>query len=303
MGLSLPYLSILFHFRLTFSPFGSLWRSRRRLFLFDSSTQLGSISTVSLGGVHAMHLHEGHTGSGTLQQGEDHSADSFKHDSVSNDTVMAAGSEDCTKHLCKTDGRPIDKGDPVVPNTPNPLRDYATSVSDSKTPPLVVSAAHLPNSACIEERSNMDDASSDETPRTPQGSMFNPFAPGPDDMLLAPLRKNFHKELRNVVARRLCFDDSPDAVTLAMDSYDEDYVEDMLRELVHGTFMEAILLNQTELFLAKHNQSHNQTHQTPLLHPPAIGTGPTCPGAPARLKPDRRISKTVINGLCRKLEF
>ncbi|KAL9254585.1 hypothetical protein AKJ16_DCAP05353, partial [Drosera capensis] len=244
----------------------------------------------------------GTLGSGTLQQGEDHSADSFKHDSVSNGTVMTAGSEDCIKHLCMTDGRANDKGDPVVPNTPNPLPEYASPLSDSMTPPFVVSA-HLPNSACIEERSNMDDASSDETPRTAQGSMFNPFAPGPDGMLLGPLRKNFHKELRNVVARRLLFYDSSDAVTVAMDSYDEDYVEDMLQELVRGTFLEAILLYQTELFLAEHNQSHNQTHQTPLLHPPAIGTGHTCPGAPMRSKPDRRISVTVINGLCRKLEF
>ncbi|XP_027191366.1 uncharacterized protein [Cicer arietinum] len=48
------------------------------------------------------------------------------------------------------------------------------------------------------------------SPRTPKGVIFDPFAPGPEDILArAPHSRKYHEEMRNNAARKLHFCSSP----------------------------------------------------------------------------------------------
>ena len=56
---------------------------------------------------------------------------------------------------------------------------------------------------------HIDSDNENGSPRTPKGVLFNPFAPGPEDMVRAPQSRKYHEEVRNNIVRKLQFCSSP----------------------------------------------------------------------------------------------
>ncbi|GAB2272057.1 hypothetical protein Dimus_006877 [Dionaea muscipula] len=237
---------------------------------------------------------ERHIGRGELKEGEGNS------DAGSSGAVMV-DSKDFRGRISVTDGFLGDKRGPIGPISPNAKCENGSSHPNPMAP-LSTFSAQLPVPDCIKSWKDDDctDAS-DESPRTPKECIFDPFAPGPDAMVLAPINRKFGKKFRNIVARRLDFHDSSGRLSGARDLDNEDDVEEMMLESVYKTFLEAILLKQTAVFFAEHYDSHSAAPETPSLPSLLTGIAKTCPRAP--LKPGTRRSKQIDNGLCRKLEF
>lgn len=144
---------------------------------------------------------------------------------------------------------------------------------------------------------------SSSSPKTPKDVVFDPFAPGPDDKVLAPLSKKYSDEARISVARRLNFGSSPKGLdhTSPGDGVESISDEEMFKS-VYENLLEVIVSEQTESALAE--LSNMEWDYDACRTPPSArrlnGVAETCPGAP--LKPT---AKPRLNdlGLCRKLEF
>lgn len=210
----------------------------------------------------------------------------------------------------------------LEPITPVPNRETADSPFDCKKSPLT--AAKIPTKAsCFDSESSGSDGpvgsvgSGDDTspqtprdglcvggersPRTPREVVFDPFAPGPEHLAMAPLNKRYNNQVRSSVARRLAFEfslrfdecDRSDDVELITD-------EEMF-ESVYNNLLEAIVLKQTESFLAEASviEWDSDSYRTPS--PPYLtGIAETCPGAPMK---SSAVSRKIDLGLVRKLEF
>lgn len=58
---------------------------------------------------------------------------------------------------------------------------------------------------------HIDSDNDNGSPRTPNGVVFDPFAPGPEDMVRAPQSRKYHEEVRNTIVRKLQFRSTPKA--------------------------------------------------------------------------------------------
>lgn len=200
-----------------------------------------------------------------------------------------------------------ENGASLGPMTPNHKRENGDFPFDSLSPPNSVSS---PPEMVLESDYSKDDCSLNGvaccSPRTPKSGMFNPFAPGPDDKMLAPLCKKYMSESRFSVARRLDFDSSDTPVLTVGKCGDEADVkldEEMLLKLTYDSLLEFIVLMQTggkpaDIFPS--TPLDFDGFRTPTSAPRLTGIAETCPDAPRK-----RMSK-LLNldmGLCRKLEF
>ncbi|GMH10067.1 hypothetical protein Nepgr_011908 [Nepenthes gracilis] len=206
-------------------------------------------------------------------------------------------SKDCDQPIRLAVGGHHEKGTSVGPVSPKANRENQDALLDSKTPFSIV-PPRLPDSHCFRSHGN------DDSPHTPKESVFDPFAPGPEDMVLAPFCKKLVKESQNLVARRLDFDDCCDG-WLGERNHNDDSVEtfseEMLLESIYGTLLEAIVLKQTEMFLVENHPSDSTEPEMPASPPRTAGITPTCPGAP--IKPVARKSWNIDLRVCKKLEF
>ncbi|KAI3666784.1 hypothetical protein L6452_41821 [Arctium lappa] len=138
-----------------------------------------------------------------------------------------------------------------------------------------------------------------DSPSTPKEGVFDPFAPGPDKLMLAPICMKYLEESRSFVARRLNF-------TSVMTKKDPENVcesgfeDDMLLEAVYESLLEAIICKQAEDIVAAVDSSCCSSPETPPGAPRLTGIAETCPGAP--LKAVKK-SRNIEMSLCRKLEF
>ncbi|KAK7386094.1 hypothetical protein VNO78_26038 [Psophocarpus tetragonolobus] len=164
-----------------------------------------------------------------------------------------------------------------LPITPAAVTENGDFQSQS---PLTLSVVRKQlKRACIDCDSESDPNGS---PRTPKDGVFDPFAPGPDNMARAPSSNKYLDEYRTV-ARRLDFHPHADADTLS----DEDMVESVYENLL-------------QVIVSKQAEEMSDDCQTPSSMPRLTGTADTCPAAP--IKPAGK-PRNIELALCKKLEF
>ncbi|KAJ7961025.1 PR domain zinc finger protein 8, putative isoform 1 [Quillaja saponaria] len=193
------------------------------------------------------------------------------------------------------------------PITPDAEREHGDFAINFQSPLTVVRKP--PELACASSNCNCNNNGrefvflNNGIPQTPKEGVFDPFAPGPEDMLRAPRCEKYLDELRSNVARRLSFDTTISVVEPENPGDDAESLSDQeMFESVYENLLEAIVLMQTEGFLAEiSNIQYDAVDcKTPPLAPRLNGTTDTCPDAP--LKPASK-SRNIYLGLCRKLEF
>lgn len=184
--------------------------------------------------------------------------------------------------------------DCMVPITPEAVTENGDFQSQS---PLTLSVVRKQlNLACIHcdsESRSVDIGNgiigNEGIPRTPKDGVFDPFAPGPDNMACAPDSNKYLDECRTTVARRLDFHPSFDAQPDTLS--DEDLVES-----VYETLLQVIISKQAEGVLAQMSSGC----ESPPSALRFTGIADTCPGAP--MKPAAK-PRNIDLGLCKKLEF
>ncbi|ESW06590.1 hypothetical protein PHAVU_010G060000 [Phaseolus vulgaris] len=212
-------------------------------------------------------------------------------------------SVDLCKESMKDAITPIPKAatDCAVPITPEALTENGDFQSQS---PLTLSVVRKQlKRACIHCDSdpggcvNNDDDNGNGngrigSPRTPEHGVFDPFAPGPDNMARAPNSNKYLDDYRNTVARRLNFHPSFDVAQADTDTLsDEEMVES-----VYENLLQVIFSKQAEGFLAQLSDHC----ETPPSAPRITGIADACYGAPKKpAAPPRNIDPR----LCKKLEF
>ncbi|XP_020209255.1 cyclin-dependent protein kinase inhibitor SMR11 [Cajanus cajan] len=203
-------------------------------------------------------------------------------------------SVDLCKDLMKDITPPKVATDCVVPITPDAVTENGDFQSQS---PLTLSVVRkqlkLATIDCDSERCSVENiVNGVGSPRTPKDGVFDPFAPGHDNMARAPSINKYLDEYRSTVARRLNFHPSFDVLQVDGDTLsDEDMVES-----VYENLLQVIVSKQAEGLLA---QKSNRCESPPsVFH--FTGIADTCPAAP--MKPAGK-PRNIQLGLCKKLEF
>lgn len=163
-----------------------------------------------------------------------------------------------------------------------------------------------PEGECMEISSasnQMDDLEVLSDCETPTGVLFDPFAPGPEELVLAP-KKKMTREFKIPTRRQLNFDICSDEETSESTvSDDESYILESicqsLLELVVSYQLEEIC---NEIFVEKDNLSDKTSDgfKTPTSLPLLTGIAETCPDTPKR--PNYK-SRRIDKSFSRKLEF
>lgn len=212
-----------------------------------------------------------------------------------------------------------DEGASLGPFTPNPKRENGDFPCDLHSPLSSVSTP--PKLVCFGSRSE-DSEDMLGSPQTPKEGVFDPFAPGPEEMALAPFCKKHLPASCITVIRRLDFDSSatdsaedensiPEIpvedgnIGYAEENLSDEEMEEILFESVYGSILESIISKRKEDFLAEAPDLNSDGFKTPPSAPRLNGIAKTCPDAPK--PPKKLLTKLRKNidmaGLCRKLEF
>lgn len=174
-----------------------------------------------------------------------------------------------------------------------------------------------PETTCFESHQHYYDMcyQNEDSPCTPKEGFFDPFAPGPDKLMLAPLCRKYLQEPRSSAARCLNFNSS---VKFAGDEKCESDAEtisdeELLLEMVYVDLLEVIVSSQavsiqTETSIPEISMTDpvpdefktTDEFKTPTSEARLNGVAETCPGAP--MKATRKF-RNIDKGLCRKLEF
>ncbi|KAK3021194.1 hypothetical protein RJ639_046613 [Escallonia herrerae] len=144
---------------------------------------------------------------------------------------------------------PANGGASIRPMTPDSGRENA-EVPFAAASPITLVASPSTQSGFDFHQKDDPCSSSEDSPRTPKEGVFDPFAPGPDKLMLAPHRKH-NQESRVSVARRLNFNSTLTIVGDAKCEIDAEVIsdEDILLETVYVTLLEAIVSKQSEMVL------------------------------------------------------
>ena len=189
----------------------------------------------------------------------------------------------------------VDNGVPLKPVTPDTKRENGDFPLDLKSPLSFVSSS--PKKLVCNDLNGFVDPGS---PHTPKISVFDPFAPGPEELAMAPLCKKHLCKPWASVARRLDFNSAMESEEIGRFGSDADtFDEETLLESVYESLLEAIVSSQTAQISSL--ESDSDGFKTPTSSPPCLnGVAETCPGAP--LKPTMKL-RAIDKGLCRKLNF
>ncbi|KAL6528558.1 hypothetical protein OROMI_029203 [Orobanche minor] len=167
--------------------------------------------------------------------------------------------------------------------------------------------------------SNHTDGNSSETP--PKETLFDSFAPGPDNLMLAPPppppphhRKYYTKEnelrIKHVVRRQLNFMcEIRDITTTSTTHMDSDIEHDHLFQIVYGTILDSIVSDhETKKEVVVGGGDGNGGFEsgfdgfgTPVPHLLLCGIAETCPRAP--IKSTTKYRNNIDKEICKKLEF
>ncbi|KAJ6365867.1 hypothetical protein OIU76_030613 [Salix suchowensis] len=183
-------------------------------------------------------------------------------------------SESCTDQTIKTHEEQAKKAivkaslGPVTPDSIKETGDFPLSPATLvKKLPKALSFTTITNRS----EDHLDNFSS---PRTPKDGVFDPFAPGHEDKILAPQCKKYYDEARASVVRRLNFTSSFRA----------------LRNESFGDDTEGALEEMTKL-------EWDSDCTTPPAAPILTGVPDTCPAAPLKRKGK---SRTIDLGIMQK---
>jgi hypothetical protein len=137
--------------------------------------------------------------------------------------------------------------------------------------------------------------------RTPPECIFDPFAPGPEVLCLAPKRK---KGTSNPLRRQLTvgFDLSFPMIDLESE-FEELEKEDI--QNICKSFLDLIISDVLEICeekqLLEKEEEEEECFKTPTKMPLLTGFADTCPGAPIR--PSLKVQSILKPEMCRKLNF
>ncbi|XP_076918147.1 uncharacterized protein LOC143578451 [Bidens hawaiensis] len=142
------------------------------------------------------------------------------------------------------------------------------------------------------------------SPSTPKDGVFDPFAPGPDRLALAPRTVKYLLESRSFVERKLNLNSV--MIKDDLNHVSENALEDdeVLLEAVYNSLLECIISKHAEDVLGEISavdSSSLDVLMTPSFAPRLTGIADTCPDAP--LKRAMKKSRCIDVGLCRKLEL
>lgn len=186
------------------------------------------------------------------------------------------------------------------PITPDPARNNGDFPVDSKSPLTLLRNKVASFDSNRNSDKNQLGCLVNGSPRTPKDDVFDPFAPGSDDMALAPLCNKDLLVSKGIVARRLDFDSSLEIVK--EEAGVKCLSDEQMLESVYQNLLEVIVSKQTEGLLSGISvvDCDSDGCKTPLSEPRLSGVADTCPGAPikAAAKP-----RNIDLGLCRKLDF
>lgn len=191
------------------------------------------------------------------------------------------------------------------PITPDADKENGDFPIDFQSPLTVMRKPHKLSgidSNCDENGCEVSFVEND-SPQTPKDGVFDPFAPGPDNVAWAPQCKKYLQDLRISVARRLDFNISFETVQSEHPGYDAESLSDQeIFESVYENLLEVIVSKQTEGVLADITNLEYDSDEckTPPSAVRLSGIADTCPGAPVKHENEPRI---IHVGLCRKLEF
>ncbi|KAK2981874.1 hypothetical protein RJ640_010391 [Escallonia rubra] len=180
---------------------------------------------------------------------------------------------------------PANGGASIRPMTPDSGRENGEVPFDAASPITLVAS---PSTQSGFDSHQKDDpcSSSKDSPRTPKEGVFDPFAPGPDKLMLAPHRKH-NQESRVSVARCLNFNSTLKIVGDAKCEIDAEMIsdEDILLETVYVTLLEAIVSKQQSEMVLRELSPLDPSpdgFKTPTSAPCLNGIAETCPGAPVK---------------------
>ncbi|XP_077215395.1 uncharacterized protein LOC143849959 [Tasmannia lanceolata] len=198
------------------------------------------------------------------------------------------------------------RGD-LGPETPVPERGSGEAFVGSDTPLTCVSSSVVE----VSDGSEVMGLSCDI--QTPKSHVFNPFAPGPEELAFAPRKKGLEEFRYRPVVRQLNFDSDFDSNVMdgdsdfdsnVMDGDSEDFSrEKYFLESIYESLLDAIITKQAEGILTEDQPfglEVSEGFKTPTKLPLLTGIADTCPGAP--MKPAER-ARNFNLGICRKLEF
>uniref|UniRef100_A0A0E0BEN9 Uncharacterized protein n=1 Tax=Oryza glumipatula TaxID=40148 RepID=A0A0E0BEN9_9ORYZ len=160
-----------------------------------------------------------------------------------------------------------------------------------------------PDKEAIESSSSMNVA--DEDPlygcQTPRESIFDPFAPGPEELACAP-KKNVIKSPELPPRRQLSFDSGDYPVKRLSFEFDDAEEDDQFLERICKMFIDLIVSNQALETIGKDLIGSNSpgSCETPSSEPLLTGIADTCLDAPLR-RPLKAVQ--LSPSICRKLDF
>lgn len=193
--------------------------------------------------------------------------------------------------------------DSLVPLTPDCVREIGGNGHYSASPVYI-----LPRALCFNSNQDYNPVvSNGDSPGTPKNSVFDPFAQGPDHLMLAPRCQKYNEDSQTSAARRLKFKESPSFVRYSghndNNSKEAICVEETLFETVYNNLLEVIVSEQNEEFLAgiSNHTSYSSGDRTPTSSPLLSGIAETCPAAPK--KPTTKFRNINMSSLCKRLEF
>ncbi|XP_071690515.1 unknown protein 1 isoform X2 [Rutidosis leptorrhynchoides] len=188
----------------------------------------------------------------------------------------------------------VDDGFALSPITPDSNKENLELISGIVSPLSLVSTP--PNITFY-----MSEDDDDRSPSTPKEGVFDPFAPGPDNLMLAPVTMKYLEESRSFVARRLNFNSV--LMKNCREMRENGFEDELLVEAVYDSLLEVIISKQAEDMAAEISAVDlilDDEIKTPPFAPRITGIAETCPCAP--LKAVKK-SRNIDLGLCRKLEF
>lgn len=191
------------------------------------------------------------------------------------------------------------------PITPDSDRENGDFPIDFKSTPT--SVKKLACVDCFDSDTNRNEdnpygCADPGSPHTPKDGVFDPFAPGPDDLALAPHCRKYLKESRNLVVRRLDFDSSVNVVEEKASAVDASVgVSDReIFEAMYENLLDIVLKHTESVAKISNPDWDSDDCKTPPLASRLNGVAETCPGAPIR--PTGK-SRNIDLALCRKLQF
>lgn len=205
--------------------------------------------------------------------------------------------EEFDKRLLQGSTKPSDS---LAPITPDSNREGDDHVDGYCSP--VWSSLHM--TRCNSQLFGDLVYTNEGSRRTPKGLGFDPFAPGPDELMLAPQCKKYFTDSRAKVTRHLNFEETLNFNENVdhLDNVGTVSEDEVLFELLYNSLLEVITSKQKEDLHLKASTPlpDSDGFKTPISAPRLSGVSDACPGAP--VKPASRY-RIIDNGLCKKLVF